>query len=110
MSDLHLFWLQEVEEIRDKIRKEMMEFKHIASTIHKEIVIKHNEIEVFQDIASYFKHENKLREGKIASKTEEISSLNEESRHKTLEEKRLRLEVEFKNETEILLVVLKEKR
>ena len=105
-----MFQLEEAEEAKDYMRKELLDLKRTVSTMHKEIVIKSNEIEVLQDKVSYFKHKNKLIEGEIANKTEEISSLKENSECKIIEEKASRLEAVSKNKTEILLTVLKEKQ
>ena len=87
----------------------MIELKRAVNTMHKEIIINHNEIEVLQGKVSYFKYKNELMEGEIRNKIEEMSSLKEKSWCRVLVEKMSRLEAAFKNKTETLIIVLKEK-
>ena len=84
-SKLYLFRSQEAKDIEDHLRKELRDAKNKVSNVHEEIEVKCNEIEILQDKVLCFKHENNLIEGKIVTKTEEISSLKEQSKYKKLE-------------------------
>ena len=99
-----IYACQEVEEVEDKMRKEVIDLKKKVSMMHKKVTIKRNEIQSLQDKASYFKCKNELIESE-----KEISSLKQDSKCEQLKEKISKLEAVLKNKTEMLVTAPKEK-